>query len=824
VTNWLTAHRYQPGFRAGILTDDPFEYVSLYFGIQQAGGIVVGLNTKTSGISLLAILKDCSASIVFAQAKYSHQINEVAGRLSSLRHIVRGIGDTAAPTAGHFPKQANLKEVFLSDNLPPPTLTQPLRGSDPAQIIYTSGTTGIPKGVMLRHRNLVANTESIITYLHLTAEDCGMAVLPFFYAYGNSVLLTHIAVGASLVVNQNFLYPNVILDEMRREQVTGFAGVPSTFTLLLHRSAVRNYTFPSLRYLTQAGDAMAPNLVLELKEVFPGVDIFVMYGQTEASPRLSYLPPEDLLRKPGSIGKAIPGVTLRLLDQAGNSVGPGEIGEIVAQGENIMAGYWNRPEESSTVLTREGLRTGDLARMDEEGYLYIIGRKGDMIKSGSHRIAPKEIEEIIHGHKAVREVAVIGVDDEILGETLKACVALKAEYHCTGKEIMRLCRNNLPAFKVPHLVDFYAELPKTATGKICKQKLRQRTSPSQHLTQGYSMNNSTDHQHICTKCILPASFPGISFDDAGFCNHCRRGRSRQATEAMKEKYEQKFTQLLETERKTTSYDLLMAYSGGKDSTFTLDILVNRYGLRVLALTFDNTFISRQAFLNMTKVCDTLGVDHLIHRPIRDMLRHIFKVSAREELYPPKSLERASTICTSCSGLLKAIILRTAIEKDIPFVGFGWSPGQAPIQASVMKTNATLMNETQKAIHGTLHKITGDTIDPYFVTAEQLSTPEKFPWNIHPLAFLDYNEEKIIERNNQLGWRKPEDTDPNSTNCLLNAFANQIHLEKHNFHPYVWEIANMVRDGVMGKDEGMEKIYNQPENQELIDYVRQELGE
>jgi tRNA(Ile)-lysidine synthase TilS/MesJ len=292
---------------------------------------------------------------------------------------------------------------------------------------------------------------------------------------------------------------------------------------------------------------------------------------------------------------------------------------------------------------------------------------------------------------------------------------------------------------------------------------------------------------------------------------------------MKKKYEQKFTKLLATARKQASYDVLMAYSGGKDSTYTLDILVNRYGLRVLALTFDNTFISQQAFLNMTRVCDALGVDHLILRPGRDMLRHIFRVASRDELYSPKTLERASTICTSCVGLLKAIMLRTAIEKGIPFMGFGWSPGQAPVQASVMKTNASLMKETQKAIHGPLHKIAGDTINPYFVTAEQFSTPEKFPWNIHPLAFLDYNEEKIIERNNRIGWQKPDDTDPNSTNCLLNAFANQVHRRKYDFHPYVWEIANMVRDGIMRKDAGLEKIYHPPEDRKMVAYVSRELG-
>jgi hypothetical protein len=152
-----------------------------------------------------------------------------------------------------------------------------------------------------------------------------------------------------------------------------------------------------------------------------------------------------------------------------------------------------------------------------------------------------------------------------------------------------------------------------------------------------------------------------------------------------------------------------------------------------------------------------------------------------------------------------MILRTAIEKQIPFVGFGWSPGQAPVQSSVMKTNARLMQSTQQAIYKPLHEIAGDAINPYFVTEDQFAHPEQFPWNVHPLAFLPYDEEKIVERIKQYGWEKPDDTDPNSSNCLLNAYANQIHRQRYNFHPYVWEIANMVREGVMTREEGLEKI-------------------
>ncbi len=324
---------------------------------------------------------------------------------------------------------------------------------------------------MLTHANLVANTRSIVQYLELTDQDRAMAVLPFFYVYGNSVLLTHVAVGGTLVVNQSFVYPNLILEQMLAEQVTGFSGVPSTFAILLHRSGIREHAFPHLRYVTQAGGAMSPRHAAQIREVLPATDVYIMYGQTEASARLSYLPPADLERKAGSIGIAIPGVTLQVLDPQGKPVAVGEVGEIVARGPNVMAGYWGKPEDTAQVLRAEGLWTGDLARVDDEGYLTIVSRKSDMIKSGAHRLAPKEIEEILLEHPAVHECAVVGTPDEILGEAIQAVVVLKDGAPCTEKELVHHCRRNLPAFKVPHAVEFRDELPKTASGKIQKNKL-----------------------------------------------------------------------------------------------------------------------------------------------------------------------------------------------------------------------------------------------------------------------------------------------------------------------------------------------------------------
>ncbi len=327
---------------------------------------------------------------------------------------------------------------------------------------------------------------------------------------------------------------------------------------------------------------------------------------------------------------------------------------------------------------------------------------------------------------------------------------------------------------------------------------------------------------LCSQCILPSTFPGISFNDAGVCIHCQRYKGEDATIALQKKYENKFLALLEEHKKQDGYDVIVAYSGGKDSTYTLDVFVNRYKLRVLALTFDNTFISPKALENITSVCGALGVDSLVVKPAPQTLRKIFRRAASEELYSMKTLERASTICTSCIGLVKGIVLRTALEKHIPFVGFGWSPGQAPVQSSVMRTNPALMKGTQKAIIKPLQEIAGDAVLPYFVTDEQFSHKELFPWNVHPLAFLPYDEKDIAERIGQFGWERPNDTDPNSSNCTLNAFANQVHRNRYDFHPYVWEIANMVRTGVLTREEGIEKI-EPPEDSDMVAFSQNELG-
>jgi len=338
---------------------------------------------------------------------------------------------------------------------------------------------------------------------------------------------------------------------------------------------------------------------------------------------------------------------------------------------------------------------------------------------------------------------------------------------------------------------------------------------------------------ICTQCILPETFPGISFNADGLCSHCQKFEGKQTRLAEeKEKYRLKFIELLKQEvdrsrhyngqNSNRPYDVLMAYSGGKDSTYTMSLLRNKYRLRVLAVSFDNGFISPAALTNIKNVTDKLSIDHIFFKPRWDLMKKIFSAAAERELYAKKTLERASTICTSCIGLVKSMCLKMAVEQDIPMIGFGWSPGQAPVESSIMKNNPSLIRMAQQAILNPLRTVAGDEIGAYFLREKHYAAPERFPYNVHPMAWEFYNETMILEEIQKFGWSAPKDTDSNSSNCLLNAFANDLHLKRYQFHPYVWEIANMVREGVMTREEGYKKIYeDQPAD--LINIAREKLN-
>lgn len=337
-----------------------------------------------------------------------------------------------------------------------------------AEILFTSGSTGIPKGVMLTHLNLKANTESILNYLKITSDDSILLVLPLFYCYGLSVLHTHLRIGASIILNNHFILLGSVIEDLNKYKCTGFAGVPSHFQMLLRKSQTFIKTaFPQLRYVTQAGGKLHNAFIEEFITAFPDISFFVMYGQTEATARLTFLDPALLKAKIGSVGKAIPGVTLSIVDVNKEPVKVGEVGEIVAKGHNIMKGYFDDPIGTEKTLKNGWLHTGDLGLMDAEGFVFLKARMKEIIKVGGHRISPKEIEEVIISISDVIDCTVVSFEDELLGEAIKAIVVVDAgcNQEVLKNKILHFCSQKLSPFKIPQQIDFALEMGVNSTGK-----------------------------------------------------------------------------------------------------------------------------------------------------------------------------------------------------------------------------------------------------------------------------------------------------------------------------------------------------------------------
>lgn len=448
----------QRGDRVALLHENSFHYVIAHFAIFKAGAVNVSLNTETSVQSLTHALNDCEAKAILVSGKYLPLLLEARSSLSHLEVVI----------------DEHVLEDMLAQGLdfPPPCET---KETDLASLTYTSGSTAKPKGVMLSHRNLVSNAQAVVEYMALTSEDRVLCLLPFHYIYGTSLLYTHFVACGSVVIENRFAYPNTALDTLQETECTGFAGVPSTFAILLAKSTLRKRTFPHLRYVAQAGGAMAPALQKEIAEVFSPAKLFIMYGCTEAAPRLTYLTPDALSTKWGSIGKAVPGVEIRVADEKGAALPRGESGELAARGPNIMMGYWKDPQGTAEVIRNGWYFTGDLGREDGEGFLFVVGRSKDIIKAGGNRVSAQEIEEALMEFPEVSEAAVIGVPDDILGEAIKAFIVPKPGSSPDLDAMKMQLKGRLPVFKQPKCILVRANLPKSAAGKILKNELREET-------------------------------------------------------------------------------------------------------------------------------------------------------------------------------------------------------------------------------------------------------------------------------------------------------------------------------------------------------------
>jgi len=343
-----------------------------------------------------------------------------------------------------------------------------------AVLLFTSGTTAKPKAVRITHENIQANTDSIVEYLELRDTDRMLVILPFFYCFGTSLLHSHLRVGGSLALCNSFTFPETALDMMEKAECTGFAGVPSSFQLLLRISTFSKRELPKLRLIQQAGGKLHGVLIEELVAAKPGAKVFVMYGATEATARMSYLPPDMLGAKLGSIGKGIPGVELRVLGEDGESVKPGEVGEIVARGKNISPGYLDDPKATAEKFVDGALRTGDLATVDEDGYIFVVDRKDDFIKSWGYRVSSQEVESCVLELKDVVSAAAVGTPSLEAGEAIHVFAVLRPDSALTADRILAHCRERLAKYMVPQVVTFIDKLPLNSNGKVVKSELRKR--------------------------------------------------------------------------------------------------------------------------------------------------------------------------------------------------------------------------------------------------------------------------------------------------------------------------------------------------------------
>lgn len=436
-----------PGARIGLLGTNSFFWVAGYLAALKVG-VVVPFSDKTTVPELAAQADWIECAAVLVDRRQQRRLGAAFGDRPVVTDAV-----LSEPGEASWPERA-------------------VAPSSDAALMFTSGTTSRPKAVRATHANLLANTRSIIEYLELRAADRMLVILPFHYVFGASLLHTHLAAGGSLVLCNTFTFPETALDLIERERCTGFAGVPSSFQLLLRASSYATRRLPSLRLVQQAGGRLAPALIEELVAAQPDSRVFVMYGQTEATARLSYLPPELLANKLGSIGRGIPGVELRVVDDEGRPVGVDEPGEIVARGANISPGYHNDPEATAEKFPGGELRTGDLATVDADGYIRIVGRRGDFIKSWGYRISPAQVEEAALRYPGIAEAAAVGMPDPEAGEAVTLAVTAAPDAALETQELLGFLRRELPKHMVPEAVHLLAALPLTASGKVAKPALR----------------------------------------------------------------------------------------------------------------------------------------------------------------------------------------------------------------------------------------------------------------------------------------------------------------------------------------------------------------
>ncbi len=462
---WLQAEGVARGDRVVIFADNSVEAVVALFGVLKAGGVFSLVNPSTKADKLAFILGNCRPTAFVTQDKLVPVAAEALRRIG-----FRGARLVAGDPAGLDGATAYADALSREAGAPSGAGID----LDLAMLVYTSGSTGFPKGVMMTHRNVVAAATSITTYLESVPEDVVLSALPIAFDYGLYQVLMAARVGATLVLEKSFAYPQATLALAAAEGVTGLPLVPTMAALLLRLRDLSPGALPSLRYVTNTAAALPPAHIARLRELFPDAALYSMYGLTECK-RCTWLPPAELARRPDSVGIAIPGTEAYVVGDDGRRLGPGETGELVIRGAHVMAGYWENEAATAAALKagpypwEKVLHTGDLFTTDADGFLYFVARKDDIIKTRGEKVSPKEVENVLYQLPGIREVAVVGVADEVLGQAIRAIVALDAGSNLTPGAIRAHCSRNLEDFMVPRSVVLVDSLPKTDTGKISRR-------------------------------------------------------------------------------------------------------------------------------------------------------------------------------------------------------------------------------------------------------------------------------------------------------------------------------------------------------------------
>ncbi|WP_086828108.1 long-chain fatty acid--CoA ligase [Streptomyces sp. NRRL B-24572] len=441
----------RPGDRVALTMPNVPLFPVAYYGILRVGGVAVPMNPLLKAREVAFTLHDCGARIVLASHLFADEVTKAAAETGTACLVTEPVAF----------------DDMLRAHEPMPGIVD-RTDDDPALILYTSGTTGTPKGAVLSHRNLATNTATTAeTLVQAGPDDVLFGGLPLFHAFGQTCALnTAVAAGATLTLLPKF-EPGRALEIMARDGVTVFLGVPTMYAALLHAELPDGFDASRLRLAVSGGSSLPVEVLHGFERRF-GATVLEGYGLSETSPVAAFNHP-DRPRKAGSIGQPIRGVGMKLVSEAGGQVPPGEVGEIAIRGDNVMAGYWNRPEATEEAIRDGWFYSGDLARVDEDGFYFIVDRKKDLIIRGGYNVYPREVEEVLYEHPAVAEAAVLGVPHPVLGEEIAAVITLRPGAEATAEEIRDHVKARVAAYKYPRLVTVTTELPKGPTGKILKR-------------------------------------------------------------------------------------------------------------------------------------------------------------------------------------------------------------------------------------------------------------------------------------------------------------------------------------------------------------------